>query len=153
MGLSTWTLKLASLDSDSLRFHHANCPGALSHSTAHSLDQDQGCVEPNWRVRSKKCLFVTFWRKWVFGQYEDFIGWSIFWQNFEWYDPSPARVTHEWIWGQILKMLETCFYACENNCYVVRITKIYSLSYVGCMVEEQKEQGWGAKGHQKVNQG
>ena len=70
-------------------------------------------------------------RKWVFGKFEDIIGRSVFRQTFEWFDPSSVGVTHERIWGEILIMLETCFYVCQITGYIVRITKIYSLSYRG----------------------
>ena len=68
-----------------------------------------------------------------FDQYEDIIGWFIFWQNFELFYPSP--VIHSWLRGQILRMFEMCFYICQITRYVVRITKTYSLPYVGCVVE------------------
>ena len=52
---------------------------------------------------------------------------------------------HAWMnWGRISKMLETCFPLCQNVCYVLRTTKIYSLLCLWCMVKGT------AKGQTKV---
>ena len=45
-------------------------------------------------------------------------------------------------------MLKTCSHVCQITRYVIRITKIYSLPYVGCKVEEIL-----TKGHPKVKWG
>ena len=91
---------------------------------------------------------MPFWRKWVCGRFEVFSGQARFWQQIGWFSPFPVGVTLEWIWGHISKMLKTCFHVYQITPCDVRITKIYSLSCVGSMVEEIF-----AKVHPKVKWG
>ena len=70
----------------------------------------------------------------------------IFTQNFDGFEASPVGVTHEKVWGRILKMLQMWFHVCQITRYVVRIYG--TLLYVGCVVEEILE-----KGHAKVKWG
>ena len=77
---------------------------------------------------------VPFWRKWVIDGFEVVIGQKIFWQNFGRFCPFPVGVTQGSSGGQIFKMLKMAFHVYQITREAVRITKIYSLLCVGCMV-------------------
>ena len=79
---------------------------------------------------------VPFCRKWVIDSFKDVIGQKIFWQNFGWFGPFPVGVTQGSSGGQIFKMLQITFHVYQITHEVVRITKIYSLLCVGCMVRK-----------------
>ena len=91
---------------------------------------------------------VPFWRKWVIGGFEVVIGQKIFWPNFGRFDPFSVGVTQRSSEGQNFKMLQMIFHAYQITLEVVRITKIYSLLCVGCMIREIL-----TKGHPKVKWG
>ena len=88
---------------------------------------------------------VPFWWKWVINGFEVVIGQKIFWQNFGWFGPFTLGVTQRSSRGQNFKMLQMTFHVYQITREVIRITKIYSLPCVGCMVREIL-----TKGHQKV---
>ena len=91
---------------------------------------------------------VPFWRKWVIDGFEVVIGQKIFWQNFGRFGPFPVGVTQRSSGGQNFKMLQMTFHVYQITREVIRITKIYSLLCVGCMVREIL-----TKGHPKVKWG
>ena len=91
---------------------------------------------------------MPFWRKWVIDGFEVVIGQKIFWQNFGPFGPIPVGVRQRSSRGQNFKMLQMTFRVYQITCEVARITKIYSLLYVGCMVREIL-----TKGHPKVKWG
>ena len=86
-----------------------------------------------WRC-SGRSTQVPFSRKWVIDGFEVGIGQKIFWQNFGLFDPFPVGVTQRSSGGQNFKMLQMTFYVYQITREVIRITKIYSLLWVGCMV-------------------
>ena len=88
---------------------------------------------------------VPFWRKWVIDGFEVVIGQKIFWQNFGRFGPFSVGVMQGSSGGQIFKILEMAFHVYQITREVIRITKIYSLLCVGCMVREIL-----TKGHRKV---
>ena len=91
---------------------------------------------------------VPFWRKWVIGGFEVVIDQKIFWQNFGQFGPFQVGVTQGSSGGQIFKMLQVAFHIYQITREVIRITKIYSLLCIGCMVREIF-----TKGHPKVKWG
>ena len=104
-----------------------------------------GLLLEDWSGRSTQ---VPFWRKWVIDGFEIVIGQKIFWQNFGRFGPFPVEVTQGSSGGQIFKMLKMAFHVYQIPCEVIKITKIYSLLCVGCMVREIL-----TKGHPKVKWG
>ena len=64
------------------------------------------------------------------------IGREIFWQTFGRFGPFPVGVTHRSSGGQNFKMRQMTFHVYQITREVIRITKIYSLLCVGCMVRE-----------------
>ena len=97
----------------------------------------------NWRC-SGRSTQVPFWRKWVIDGFEVVIGQKIFWQNFGQF----GRVTLRSSRGQNFKMLQVTFHVYQITREAIRITKIYSLLCVGCMVRKIL-----TKGHLKVKWG
>ena len=104
-------------------------------------------VNKNWRC-SGRSTQVPFWRKWVIDGFEVVIGQKIFWQNFWRFGPFPVGFRQRSSRGQIFKMLQMTFHVYQITREVVRITKIYSLLWVGCMVRETL-----TTGHPKVKWG
>ena len=101
----------------------------------------------NW-ICSGRSTQVPFWRKWVIDGFEIVIGQKIFWQKFGQFGPFPVGVTQGSSGDQIFKMLQITFYVYQITREAIRITKIYSLLCVGCMVWEIL-----TKGHPKVKWG
>ena len=80
--------------------------------------------------------------------FEVVIGQKIFRRNFGRFGPFPVGVTQGSSRGQIFKMLQMTFYIYQITREVIRITKIYSLLCLGCIVREIL-----TKGHPKVKWG
>ena len=82
---------------------------------------------------------MQFWQKIVIDGFEVVIDQKIFWQNFGWFGPFPVGVLQRSSGGQNFKMLQMTFHVYQITCEVIRITKIYSLLCIGCMVRKIKE--------------
>ena len=101
----------------------------------------------NWRLEWKKYSSVIL-TKMSYWWFEIVIDQKIFWQNFRRFRPFPVGVTQRSSGGKNFKMLQMTFHVNQITCEVVRITKIYSLLCVECMVREIL-----TKGHLKVKWG
>ena len=97
---------------------------------------------------SRRSTQVPFWRKCIIDGFELVIGQKLFWQHFGRFGPFPVRVTQRSSRGQNFKMLQMTFYVYQITRGVVRITKMYRLLCLGCMVREIL-----TKGHPKVKWG
>ena len=86
-----------------------------------------------WRC-SGRSTQVPFWRKWIIDGFEVVIGQKIFWPNFGRFGPFPVGVTQGSSGGQIFKMLQMTYHVYQIIRQAIRITKIYGLLCVGCMV-------------------
>ena len=99
-------------------------------------------ISSNVHLQTEDCsgrsTQVPFWRKWVIGGFEVVTGQKISWQNFGRFGPFLGGVTQGSSGGQIFKMLKMAFHVglYQITREVTRITNIYSLLCVGCMVRE-----------------
>ena len=91
---------------------------------------------------------MPFWWKWVIDDFEVVLGQKIFWKKIGRFGPFPIGVTQRSSGCQNFKMLQITFHVYQITREAIRITKIYSLLCVWCIVKEIL-----TKGHPKVKWG